>query len=255
MIDTPFFSIITASYNSQKTIANTITSVLNLDFHDYEYLVIDGNSTDKTVEIIKSFEHKFASKGISFRYISQKDAGIYDAWNKGIMLSVGQWISFLGSDDSYFPLALNLYQNEIIKNPALNFVSSQLNLTNEKNEVLAVFGKPYVWENVISDINMAQVGSFHKRELFEKVGMFSLQYKIVGDLDFYIRCKNHVRPGYIKKITGNMQNGGVSNQIYKALKEALDVKLHYGYSPRYLSYYQFWSSLAKCYIKILIKKK
>ena len=116
MSTTPFFSIITASYNSEKTISDTITSVLNLDFNDFEYIIVDGNSKDKTVDIIKSFISKFEAKGITYKFISEKDKGIYDAWNKGIALSEGQWISFLGSDDSYLPSALQLYFNEIEKN-------------------------------------------------------------------------------------------------------------------------------------------
>ncbi|WP_333807790.1 glycosyltransferase family 2 protein [Flavobacterium sp.] len=255
MSTTPFFSIITASYNSEKTISDTITSVLNLDFKDFEYIIIDGNSSDNTLEIIKSFVPKFEAKGISYKFISEKDKGIYDAWNKGIQLSSGEWISFLGSDDSYLPNSLQLYFNEIEKNKTINYISSQVNLTNEKGEVLSVFGKKYEWKNVITDINIAQVGSFHKRELFETVGIFSIEYKIVGDLDFYIRCKEEIRPGYFKTITANMQNDGVSNQIYRALKEALHVKLKYGYTSKLFSYYKFYSSLIKCYIKIVLNKK
>lgn len=255
MSKSSFFSIITASYNSEETISRTIQSVLDLDFLNFEYIIVDGNSSDKTVELIQSFIPKFKDKGVSFHYISEKDEGIYDAWNKGIKLSSGEWISFLGSDDSYLPNALSLYHSEIIKQPQINYISSQLNLTNAKNEVITVFGKKYIWDNVIRDINIAQVGSFHKRELFEKVGMFSTKYKIVGDLDFYIRCKDFIVPGYFEKVTGNMQNGGVSNQVYTALKEALDVKTLYGYLPKYKNYYQFYSSLIKCYIKIALNKK
>jgi glycosyltransferase involved in cell wall biosynthesis len=255
MSTTPFFSIVTASYNSEKTISDTIDSILNLDFQDFEYIIIDGNSSDGTLEIIQSFVSKFETKGVPYKFISEKDKGIYDAWNKGIKISEGKWISFLGSDDSYLSGALQLYFNEIEKSKEINYISSQVNLTNQKGKILSVFGEKYNWKNVISDINIAQVGSFHKRELFEKVGVFSTEYKIVGDLDFYIRCKDFIRPSYFEKITANMQNGGVSNQIYTALKEASVVKLKYGYTTKWYTYYKFYSSLAKCYIKIVLNKK
>jgi len=255
MSTTPFFSIVTASYNSEKTISDTITSVLNLDFKDFEYIIVDGNSSDGTLDIIQSFIPKFEAKGVTYKFISEKDKGIYDAWNKGIALSEGQWISFLGSDDSYLSNALQLYFTEIKKNKTINYISSQVNLTNEKGKVLSVFGKKYDWKNVITDINIAQVGSFHKRELFDKVGLFSAEYKIVGDLDFYIRCRDSINPEYFKSITANMQNGGVSNNVYVALKEALEVKLKYGYTPKWFTYYKFYSSLIKCYIKIVLNKK
>ena len=255
MSTNPFFSIVTASYNSEKTISDTIESVLNLDFQDFEYIIIDGNSSDSTLEIIQSFAPKFEVKGVSYKFISEKDKGIYDAWNKGIQLSSGEWISFLGSDDSYLSNALQLYFSEIHKNKTINYISSQVNLTNEKGRVLSVFGKKYDWKNVLSDINIAQVGSFHKKELFKNVGLFSTDYKIVGDLDFYIRCKNTIKPGYFKSITANMQNGGVSNNVYVALREALEVKLKYGYTSKWFTYYKFYTSLIKCYIKILLNKK
>ena len=73
MSTTPFFSIITASYNSEKTISDTIESVLNLDFQDFEYIIIDGNSSDSTLEVIQSFVPKFEVKGVSYKFISEKD--------------------------------------------------------------------------------------------------------------------------------------------------------------------------------------
>ena len=81
----PLFSIITVSYNSQQTITKTIDSVLNQTCKDFEYIIIDGNSSDNTISIIKSYEKKFGNK---LRWISEKDKGIYDAMNKGITLSM-----------------------------------------------------------------------------------------------------------------------------------------------------------------------
>jgi glycosyltransferase involved in cell wall biosynthesis len=255
MNTTPFFSIVTASYNSEKTISDTITSVLNLDFKDFEYIIVDGNSSDGTLEIIKSFLPKFEAKGVPYKFISEKDKGIYDAWNKGIALSEGQWISFLGSDDMYIEDALINYSNEINKSDiGTNYISSQVEIIDEKHQFIRVIGKPFEWEKVVRNMNIAQVGSFHKKELFEKVGNFSTAYKIVGDLDFYIRCKETIKPAFFNQITAKMQNGGVSNQIYKALKEALLVKLKYGYNPSLLSYFDFYFSLLKCYIKLILKK-
>lgn len=255
MSTTPFFSIVTASYNSEKTITDTITSVLNLDFKDFEYIIVDGNSSDGTLEIIKSFLPKFEAKGVPYKFISEKDKGIYDAWNKGIALSEGQWISFLGSDDMYIEDALINYSNEINKSDiGTNYISSQVEIIDEKHQFIRVIGKPFVWENVVRNMNIAQVGSFHKKELFEKVGSFSTAFKIVGDLDFYIRCKETIKPTFFNQITAKMQNGGVSNQIYKALKEALVVKLKYGYNSKLISYFDFYFSLLKCYIKLILKK-
>ncbi len=251
----PFFTIITACFNSEKTIIDTINSVLNQSYTDYEFLIIDGKSKDKTVEIIESFIPKFEEKGIFFTYLSEKDNGIYDAWNKGIKLSKGNWISFLGSDDEYLPNALKSYYYHLQVNPEINYISSQVELINNRKEVLNIIGKKFVWDEVVRDMKIAQVGSFHHKQIFKKVGLFNDNYKIVGDLEFYIRCKNYIKPAYFKEVTARMLNEGVSNQIYKALKEALDVKLKHKSSPNVVAYFDFTTILLKCYFNKLTKKK
>ena len=255
MENRPFFSIITATFNSEKTISDCIESVLNQHFSNFEFILIDANSSDSTLNIIQSFENKFKEKNITYKYISETDNGIYDAWNKGLLLSSGEWISFLGSDDEYFLDALENYYCEIAKFPTANYVSSRVELINDKKEVITIFGIPFIWKKVVRNMKIAQVGSFHKKELFEKVGNFNDAYKIVGDLEFYIRCKNVIQPIFFKTVTARMQNNGVSNQVFKALKEALTAKLELQKTPVFLFYYDFYTSLAKCYIKILMKKK
>ena len=98
----PKISIITVSYNSEVVIEPTIKSILNQTFIDFEYLIIDGNSKDRTVEIIKSYESKFKEKNISYKWVSEPDNGIYDAMNKGILMSNGQWCNFMNTGDSFF---------------------------------------------------------------------------------------------------------------------------------------------------------
>ncbi|MBF6641465.1 glycosyltransferase [Flavobacterium sp. J49] len=253
--NTPFFTVITASYNSGKTIADTISSVLNQSFTDFEFIIVDGKSSDNTMEIVKSFAPHFQEKNITFKFVSEKDRGIYDAWNKGIKLSQGTWISFLGSDDEYLPNALERYFFHLKQAPDCNYISSQVELTNTKKEVLNVIGKAFVWEKVVRNMEIAQVGSFHHKQLFENVGLFNDHYKIVGDLEFYIRCKPHIKPAYFEEITAKMLNEGVSNQIYKALKEALDVKLKHKSSSALVAYFDFTTIFLKCHYNKLTKKK
>lgn len=251
----PFFSIITASYNSEKTIAYTLQSVLDLEFDSnaFEYILIDGKSKDKTISIIQEFEPKFKEKGIIFTWISEPDKGIYDAWNKGVSFAKANWISFLGSDDFYENDALNVYFEGIKKAPEdCNYISSKVLVVDEEKQPLRVMGKAFNWNVILRNMNIAQVGSFHRKELLDVVGPFSLQYKIVGDLDFYIRSKEVIKPQFIDKITAKMTNAGVSNQIYPALKEALQVRLKYGYLSKFQNYFDFYFSLLKCYIKLII---
>ena len=94
-------TIITVSYNSEATISRTIESVLMQEYRPLEYLVIDGDSKDKTVAIANSYGDRFRERGISFRIVSEPDKGIYDAMNKGIALATGEVIGILNSDDRY----------------------------------------------------------------------------------------------------------------------------------------------------------
>lgn len=101
-------TMLTVSYNSEKTIARTIESVLAQTFTDFEYIVIDGLSKDNTVEVAKSYSNKFADKGIPYTVISEKDNGMYDAINKGTRLAKGIIVGNINSDDWLEPNALDI---------------------------------------------------------------------------------------------------------------------------------------------------
>ncbi len=254
MNKSPFFSIITSSYNSQATIRATIQSVLDLDFLDYEYLIIDGNSSDNTMKIVKEFEPLFIEKGVSYHYISEPDAGIYDAWNKGVQISSGQWIGFIGSDDLFLKHALSSNFKKIMENPEANFISAKINLVNAQGKILNVVGKPYVWENIITNFDVAVLASFFNKSLFDELGLFDTSYRIVGDLDFFFRTKDKINPLYFDQVTVNMLTGGASNQIKKALKEALLVKQKYGYTSKVNHYIMYYNILFRAQVNRLLNR-
>ncbi len=104
-------SIITVSFNSEKTISDTIKSVLNQTYGDIEYIIVDGASDDRTIEIAEQYRTKFADKGYEFKIISEPDKGIYDAMNKGILNSTGDLIGIINSDDWYEPEAVETAAN------------------------------------------------------------------------------------------------------------------------------------------------
>ena len=242
-------SIITIAYNSAETIEDTIQSVISQDYQNLEYIIVDGGSKDATMNIVAKYADKIS------QIISEPDKGIYDAWNKGVSLAKAKWISFLGSDDFYENDALKTYFEAIQKAPEnCNYISSKVLVVDEEKRPIRVMGKAFNWNVILRNMNIAQVGSFHRKDLLETVGPFSLQYKIVGDLDFYIRTKEVIKPQFIDKTTAKMTNAGVSNQIYPALHEALQVRLKYGYLSKLQNYFDFYLSLLKCYIKFIIKK-
>ena len=242
----PLITVITASFNSAQTIAETIESVYIQSCSDFQYIIVDGGSTDGTVEIIQSFKCKFQDRLI---WISEKDEGIYDAWNKGVKLAQGEWVCFLGSDDVLLPDALDNYKKAIIKNPTINFISSKVELVNTKMEYLTTFGLP--WSSKMKRYCcIAHVGSLHKISLFQKYGLFSLKYKICGDYDFLMRVYKYITPTYINVVTAKMRNVGVSNSIpYLAFKETYLIKNANGINFTLYNYIYYLKTIWGYWIK------
>lgn len=115
----PFVTVVTICFNAEKSIRQTIESVLNQVYRPIEYIVIDGGSTDMTLSIIKSYQSKFEAAGIIYRFVSEKDKGIYDAMNKGAGLALGDWVNFMNAGDYFsssnvlFDLFDEFYTSEV----------------------------------------------------------------------------------------------------------------------------------------------
>ena len=122
----PLVSIITVTFNAEADLEKCIKSVISQTYTNIEFIIIDGGSTDGTLDIIEKYK-----KNISYS-ISEKDKGIYDAWNKGVSVANGEWIAFLGSDDVYLENAIENYINHLntIKHQHVDIISSRVRLVN-----------------------------------------------------------------------------------------------------------------------------
>lgn len=202
----PFYSIIIPTFNSEKTLKKSLNSILSQTFQDYEILLIDGISTDSTIDIIKYYSLRHSN----IRWISERDTGVYDAMNKGVNLSKGKWLYFLGSDDE-------LYDSYV-----LNDVASQL---NHQPECEIIYGNAFfikskiVWHGRFSisrlllERNICHQAIFYQAIIFKKLGYFNLAYKVCADWDFNIRCFMHTEIviNYYNRIIANYEDGsGVS---------------------------------------------
>lgn len=215
----PKFSIITVCFNAETTIKNTINSVLAQTIQNFEYIIIDGKSTDKTVKVIKSFKEQFRAKNISYTWISEPDQGIYDAFNKGVELATGEWISFLGADDIYVNNALELY-SKYFPEKEVDFIYSNVEIANNK-----VINDIWSWAKFRRRMHIAHVGGFHNRKYFMKYGLFDTSYKIAGDYELLLRAKEHLKSHKVNATTVFMGNDGISNtQIKKVYLETTRAK-------------------------------
>ena len=224
------FSVITVCFNSVNTIRNTFDSVLSQSCLDYEYIVIDGGSTDGTVEIIKEFEPKFDGR---MHWISEKDNGIYDAMNKGVKLSKGEYLNFMNSDDTYASEALIKTKNEIENNkyqPGVYYGITRC--VNSNKEEINIIRRNHQFLKYVTINHQA---CFVHKSIFELYGLFDLSYKICADYNFFLLLyKNNVNFFSMDIIIVNYFQNGLSRlQINKTNEENELIKYKHGYSDKW----------------------
>ncbi|MEE9406938.1 MAG: glycosyltransferase family 2 protein [Polaribacter sp.] len=239
----PLFSILTVCFNSEKTIKRTIESVLNQTFSNFEYIIIDGKSSDLTLKIIASFEQKFIEKGISYKWVSEPDKGIYDAMNKGIEASSGELIGIINSDDWYMLDALENIKNQFIRTKA-DFIHGNMNTYTSDNIFLKTL-TPKSKKTAIRKMPFFHPTSFIHKRVYNQLKGYSLRYKICADYDFIIKIiNNNFKISYLNKIITNFTIGGVSTrQVEAPLKESHLIRVHNGYSKVISKFYYFIETL------------
>jgi len=200
----PLVSIITVSRNSEPTIERAIQSVLNQTYDNIEYIIVDGGSTDQTLEIIRKYEEK-----ISY-WMSEKDRGISDAFNKGITQSTGDIIGIINSDDWYCNNAVELVINDYMKTKKCCIFHAKLQYWDTKLRPYYVFSGNDDKLFFRSTINHPTV--FVSRKIYEEIGLFSLSYEYAMDYEWLRRAKVQGKHFcYINEIISNMSLEGVSD--------------------------------------------
>ncbi len=199
----PFYSIIIPTYNSENTLFESIESVLNQTFIDFEILIIDNFSVDSTITLAKGFNDE------RLKIYSEKDFGIYDGMNKAIYLAKGNWLYFMGSDD-------RLYNREVLEN-----ISEVIKRNRELsaiygNVVSSRFGGLYAGEfdsTKLYNQNICHQSIFLKKEVFRIAGKFNLKYNFLADYDNNIKWffSKRVRKKYVDIIVANYADGGYSS--------------------------------------------
>ena len=230
-------SIVIATYNAGNTIERCINSIIPQLDDNSEFVIIDGGSTDATLQIINKYK-----KNISYT-ISEPDKGIYDAWNKGIKASKGEWILFIGADDMLEPDALKNYREYLAsQNEKLDFVSGRVRYVDEDGRVLSISGKQWKWSEGRKSMGVTHVASITSRQYLERVNFFDAQYKIVGDYHLLIKGGKDMKAGFVNKIVATMATGGASFSV-KALKEQLKIKLKESDIPHWRCYWIYLQQL------------
>jgi glycosyltransferase involved in cell wall biosynthesis len=208
-------SIITVCYNSEKYIKYAIESVINQTYTNIEYIIVDGASKDKTVDIIKSYGNKIA------KFVSEPDKGIYDAMNKGIKMATGDVVAILNSDDFYA-------NTTVIENIANAFTDNSID--GIYGDLLVVFREntdkikrkyeadKFQLKSLEYGIMPGHATIFLKRYVFEKYGLYKTDYKIAADFELLVRMlyTHKIKIKYLPQIVIKARTGGVSDNNFLA---------------------------------------
>ncbi|EEC7981789.1 glycosyltransferase, partial [Escherichia coli] len=227
-LDAPLVSIIIATYNSELDIAKCLQSVTNQSYKNIEIIIMDGGSSDKTLDIAKSF------KDDRIKIVSEKDRGIYDAWNKAVDLSIGDWVAFIGSDDVYYhtDAIASLMKGVMVSNGAPVVYGRTAHEGPDRN-ISGFSGSE--WYNLTGfkfnyykcNLPLPIMSAIYSRDFFRNE-RFDIKLKIVADADWFLRCfikwSKEKSPYFINDTTPivRMGYGGVSTDISSQVKTTLE---------------------------------
>lgn len=207
-------SIITATFNSAKTLKDTIQSVLRQTNKDFEYLIIDGGSTDETIDIVKSYESEFSGR---LKWVSEKDEGIYDAMNKGIKMASGDVVGILNSDDYFTSDDILQTVADAFKCQEIDAIYGDIHFIRDGNPQKCIryyssrMFRPF-WLRF--GFMPAHPSFYCKREVYERAGGYRLDYAIGSDYDMMVRLFKQYKivSCYINKDFVTMRTGGASTR-------------------------------------------
>ena len=239
-------SIVTVVYNTVSNIEKTILSVINQTYPQIEYIIIDGGSTDGTVDIIKKYEDRITY------WISERDNGIYDAMNKGIKKATGEWINFMNAGDTFYTTNIieELINKDIFDNSEGGIIYGNREVDNNgiiKKQLSKLDTIKYSME--IFHQSCFIYTSLHKKYLFDT------SYKIAGDYDFFYKMIN--KKVQFVKIDTNIcmfLDGGISCNNIIQLKEVLRVISNNNSNKIYATYFSILCIFRKYSISILLQQ-
>ena len=243
-------SIVTVCYNSEKTISRTIDSIAAQTYPHIEYIVVDGGSTDRTVEILRSRQTDIDL------WISERDHGISDAFNKGIALATGEYVALVNADDwlepDHFRLAI-----EHLKRSDADFTFGNLMFHDHEGAPLyTLIGDALYASKILHAMPAINHPSIVcRRSLYERNGLFDKTFRIAMDYEWLLRNhKQGARGAYIPDITSHMGTNGISQRrVLASLKEVERASIRYGYSAS-RARIRYWIRTTKVTLRLFIER-
>jgi len=239
----PLVSIVTISYNRAEHIEQAIRSVIDQDYPNIEYIVVDGGSTDGTVEVIKRYDDRIA------KWVSEPDSGPNEAIRKALKMVKGDIIAFLNSDDYYADNSVITRVVEVFeRSPEVKMVYGILNLVdNISGETIMLWGRDVDPSEIRKRMYLPTPTIFSRREIWEKVGPYREEYNYADDYEWAIRALKITRPYFLNHVITCMRDMGRSGQNYReALAETARALKENGYYADYLR------TLVRNFVKVVL---
>ncbi|MDF2713883.1 MAG: hypothetical protein K0R28_808 [Paenibacillus sp.] len=198
----PLVTVITPSYQQGAFIRETIESVLSQNYHNVELIVVDGGSTDHTVDILQKYARKY---GEQFRYVSEKDKGQSNALNKGLAMAQGDIIGWLNSDDTYWPKAIGRAVSTLVKHPEYGLVYGKADHTDKDNKHLRPYPvDPGINRARLFDVcTICQPAVFMRKSVLDEAGPIDESLHFCMDYDLWMRIAARHRLGFVNQVMAN----------------------------------------------------
>jgi glycosyltransferase involved in cell wall biosynthesis len=233
--DKPLVSVITVVFNRHEYLEQTIQSVLNQTYDNVEYIVIDGGSTDGTIDIIRKYE-----QAIDY-WVSEPDSGIADAWNKGIPASTGDIIGLINSDDWYELNAVADVVGLLTQNRAAGVIHGNRRQWNELGTKVLGISRPVTHIEKAPPFRtpVNHPTCFVRRQIYQTYGLFDKNYRVAMDYEFILRlCRHKVYFLYLNTVITNMRTGGLSCGL-TGIREARDIIIRNGGKINRVRFYYY----------------
>ena len=240
----PLISIITVVYNGEEFLEKTILSVINQTYDNVEYIIIDGGSTDGTVDIIKKYEDR-----IDY-WVSEEDRGVYEAMNKGLKVAKGDYIAILNADDYYISDAIDLSIKKIIETNS-DYSIANVDYVDSKAIIRPIY--PLEENYVYQEMPYPHVSAVISSKVYNDMGLFDEKFRIAGDHDMAVRIHlKGYKYCYVDKVIAHLEEGGISSGI-DSNRESLIVAITNG-KNKISAWYTYFNQILKVTVAKVLPK-